>query len=182
MQDRLLMYDSLRCSFLSVKKPPKRLSCPVCGPEATVHDIKESGDELVCVRGPTGAGSQSHVPSSLPPERVVSCFEYNEVRLGGADHVLLDVRVSRQFEMCSLKGAINIPLARLNDEIERVEELSDGQKPVYCLCRRGIASTEATRLIMEAMSTTHPRIYSVFNISGGLQAWRSEVDSSFPSY
>jgi adenylyltransferase/sulfurtransferase len=95
---------------------------------------------------------------------------------------LLDVRVRRQFEMCSLsQDAINVPLANLPEELERVAELSNGVKPVYCLCRRGIASSEATRILVEA-TKSHPGIFSPKNIRGGLVAWSNEVDPSFPIY
>ncbi len=182
------MYDALRCSFLSVKKPPRRPNCPVCGPQASIHDIWESRGELLCTRGPTGVSDQVEAtaatlsPTTLSPERNVSCSEYQQLRLAGVDHLLLDVRVKKQFEMCSIEGSINIPLAQLKDGLQRVEEMSKGQKPIYCLCRRGIASTEATKILQEAISTTHPQIHSVYNITGGLQAWKRQVDDSFPNY
>ena len=88
-------------------------------------------------------------------------------------HILLDVRVERQFDMCSLPAAINIPLASLPDHIE---ELSSSNKPIYCLCRRGIFSVEATRILSEA------GIPSVHNVTGGLLSWSKEVDPDFPIY
>jgi adenylyltransferase/sulfurtransferase len=93
--------------------------------------------------------------------------------------VLLDVRVARQFELCSLKGAFNIELASLEDNVAQIVELSDrGSKSIYCVCRRGIASAEATRILSEIL----PSHYSVFNIKGGLNAWVIDVDPSFPMY
>jgi adenylyltransferase/sulfurtransferase len=83
--------------------------------------------------------------------------------------------------MCSLQGAINIPLANLPEELGRVADLSNGVNPVYCLCRRGIASAEATRILLEA-TNSHSGIFSPKNIRGGLVAWSNEVDPSFPKY
>lgn len=91
-------------------------------------------------------------------------------------------RVSRQFEMCTLDDSINIPLERLREQLDRVSELSRGQLPVYCLCRRGVASAEATRIIREYIDDGSGRIHSVYNIYGGLQAWVENVDDSFPQY
>jgi adenylyltransferase/sulfurtransferase len=84
--------------------------------------------------------------------------------------------------MCALDGAVNIPLARLQDELDEIERLSDGTRPVYCICRRGIFSVEAAKILHTAQATTHPRIHSVRDIAGGLTAWHEEVDESFPKY
>jgi adenylyltransferase/sulfurtransferase len=187
MHDRLLMYDSLQCSFLSVKKPRKQPQCPVCGPDATIRSMEDSRISLQAARGPTGLPdngkgiSLGNAPPPLPDELIVTCQEYSKVRNEVVPHVLLDVRAQKQYDMCALDGAVNIPLARLQDELDEIERLSDGKRPVYCICRRGIASVEAANILHTAR-TTHPRILSVRNIAGGLTAWHEEVDVSFPKY
>jgi adenylyltransferase/sulfurtransferase len=187
MHDRLLMYDSLQCSFLSVKKPRKQTKCPVCGPEATIKSMEDSRNSLQAARGPTGVVDNGkhislNVPPPLPDELIVTCREYSKVRNEVEPHFLLDVRVKKQYDMCALDGAVNIPLARLQDELDEIERLSDGTRPVYCICRRGIFSVEAAKILLTAAETTHPRIHSVRNIAGGLTAWHEEVDDSFPKY
>jgi len=178
------MYDSLRCSFMSIKKPPKSKKCPVCSDQATIHSMSDSQHITEGARGPNVCPLPSparKMATSIPRNLHVSCLEYNEVRTSGKEHVLLDVRTKRQFEICSLPGAVNIPLESLKDDLETLEQLSDGSKPVYCLCRRGVFSVEATRVLSEAMRD-HPRISSVQNIYGGLLAWSQEVDPLFPMY
>jgi adenylyltransferase/sulfurtransferase len=93
----------------------------------------------------------------------------------------LDVRVKEQYDLCSLPGAINIPLASIEKRMDEISKLSNGTKPVYCLCRRGNASVQATKLIFQA-ANQYPLIHSVKNITGGLDAWRANVDPSFPNY
>jgi adenylyltransferase/sulfurtransferase len=187
MHDRLLMYDSLQCSFLSVKKPRKQPKCPICGPEATIKSMEDSRISLQDARGPTGLVDNdgklisNYVPPPLPDELIVSCQEYSKVRNENIAHVLLDVRGTKQYDMCALDGAVNIPMARVQDELDEIERLSDGTRPVYCICRRGIFSVDAAN-ILQAAQTTHPGIYSVRNIAGGLTAWQEEVDESFPKY
>jgi adenylyltransferase/sulfurtransferase len=187
MHDRLLMYDSLQCSFLSVKKPKKQPKCPVCGPEAIILSMEDSRNSLQAARGPTGLVDNGKsislkVPTpTLPDELTVTCQEYSKIRSEGLPHVLLDVRAEKQYEMCALDGAVNIPLARLQDELDEIERLSDGTIPVYCICRRGVFSVEATSILRRAQ-TQHPLINSVTNIAGGLTAWHEEVDESFPKY
>lgn len=178
LHDRMLMYDAIQGTVTTLKKPPKTPSCPVCGPSSTIRSLKDSGENLVGVRGPS-FGDPVSDDSNLPDGVAVTCTKYAEVRRGGKPHVLLDVRVPAQFHMCSLEGAVNIPLSNLSDEIKRVEKLCLGGRPLYCICRRGIASNEAARILLSCNSTVIP---SIHHIVGGLNNWHETVDSSFPRY
>ena len=183
MYDRLLMYDAMQCSFLSIKKPLSSRVCPVCGPGSEISSMADSSASTVAVRGPSDENGLVSTNARLPPELQISCQEYDQLRKDGSPHVLLDVRVRRQYEMCSLDGAINIPLGELHDNLDRIEDLSAGSKPVYRLCRRGIASAEATLVLAKVLSKgDRPDIHSVRNITGGLNGWCNAVDPSFPKY
>ena len=182
MHDRLMMYDSLNCSFLNIKKPPAKQNCAVCSSVATIKCMKDSEISLKNVRGPTICNIPSQKSGGLEVQNV-SCVEYDQMRKSGQPHVLLDVRVTQQYEMCSLDGSINIPLEKLEAELDKVGRLSHRELPVYCLCRRGIASYEATRIIQKSMENgNHHGIHSVYNIAGGLNSWVRTVDSKFPQY
>jgi len=181
MHDRLMMYDSLHCSFLNTKKPPQKKNCAVCSSVATIKSMKDSADSLEQVRGPSVCALPNR--DGLSPNQNVSCDDYNNLREEGKPHVLLDVRVTRQFEMCSLDGSVNLPLEELESKLAEVGELSNGELPVYCLCRRGFASAEAVKILQKAKDDDSAKgIHSVYNISGGLNSWVANVDSSFPSY
>ena len=181
MHDRLLMYDSLNCSFLNIKKPPRRKNCAVCSEEedstTIIKSMEDSAKSLENVRGPSVCAVKPPA-NVLPEENKISCIKYNEVRQSNMPHVLLDVRVPRQYEMCSLDGSINLPLGQLQSKLDMVDEFSNnGELPVYCLCRRGIASAAAVRVIQE--STYKGKVY---NIEGGLTSWVQSVDTEFPQY
>lgn len=181
MHDRLLMYDSLHCSFLSIKKPPARPKCAVCSEHATIKTMKDSATSLENVRGPSVCDVP--IPTKLSEEQNISCVKYNEVRENGQPHILLDVRVPRQFEMCSLEGSVNLPLEELESKLDEIGELSKGELPIYCLCRRGIASAEATRIIQRLIDDGKADgFHSVYNIAGGLNSWVGTVDAEFPQY
>ena len=117
----------------------------------------------------------------IPDGVEITCVEYSQIRQEGRPHVLLDVRVTKQYEMCALDNAVSVPLGKLPDELDRIEKLSDGTKPVYCVCRRGIASKEAAKIFLEAQAS-RSGIHSVHHIDGGLNEWHGHVDSSFPKY
>jgi len=164
-------------------------------PEETKDDRK--GDKSMMKKDIT-----DHISSLSSSPNNISCQEYHQLRQRGDSHVLIDVRDPRQFEMCSLEGSINVPLSKLvngniveeEDGWKRVGDLSDGTKPVYCICRRGVASVKATQILMDHSSSVtmdgssggrqiqNDKIHSVYNIVGGYSSWAKEVDPSFPSY
>jgi len=185
MSDRLLMYDALRCSFTSIKKPKRSKKCILTGDTTIIKSMDDSKTVTTGVRGPTGISTKDKKRNSsrMAKELEISCTEYNKLRNDNDNHshVLLDVRVDRQFEMCNLNNAVNIPLANLKNQLHRVEQLSGGIKPVYCICRRGIFSVTATKILSKAMAEGKT-IHSVKNIKGGLEAWSREVDTFFPKY
>lgn len=177
LSNRLVMYDALQSTFLSVKKPPKRANCPACGTDPSIRSMTDSRESLITATGP-----QHHVsPPSLADELNVTCQEYDRIRQEGAPHILLDVRAPQQYDLCHLPGSVNVPLKLLTGELDRIEELSAGELPVYCVCRRGVASVEATLILYEAR-LSRSRIHSIQNVKGGLSAWRETVDPSFPNY
>lgn len=202
MNNRLLMYDALESTFLTIKKPPKTTqttsNCPVCGPEPTICSIHDSCESLSLATGPR----RKPAPPDIDDELNMTCQEYNHIRQQRTPHVLLDVRVKEQFDLCHLDGAIHIPLVDLPNELHRVESLSGGFKPIYCICRRGINSIAATKILHEHVIETtassnckttnnngsennhkgNNPIHSVRNIAGGLTAWQKEVDPAFPKY
>jgi adenylyltransferase/sulfurtransferase len=144
--------------------------------------MADSDEASEAARGPSCSVNEIHPGvngyEALPQ---ITPDEYNILRLQNEPHVLLDVRVPEQFALCSLPNAVNIPLKELPDRIAEVEELSNETKAVYCICRRGKASVSATLLLSELL-TQHPKIKAVFNVKGGLDAWRQKVDDSFPRY
>jgi len=180
LSDRLLMYDSLECSFMRIKKPPKQRQCPVCGTNPTIKSMKDSLAASETARGPSSCSvniSREDIPDFL----CISCKEYDRIRRTGEDHILLYVRAMEQFDLCSLPGAINIPLDSIPHKMEELSNLAKGYKPIYCICRRGIASVTATNIIANG-ALKYPNICSVKNIAGGYNSWRSKVDGTFPKY
>lgn len=127
------------------------------------------------LRGPQLNQKTAQLPTNLSSENEISCRIYNTVRKEGQPHILLDVRVPHQFQICSIDGAVNIPLESVQDRYKEIERMANNM-PVYCICRRGIASAEATRILIEK------RMTKVYNVKGGYQAWSKEVDSNFPTY
>jgi adenylyltransferase/sulfurtransferase len=190
MHDTVLMYDALQCCFLRIKKTGKKHTCGVCGHDPWIKcmedsvqaSIGESSHAVKAVSQLEGFLSPRKNHSSNHAIPTVSCADYFKLA-STKEHVLLDVRVAQQYAMIRLKDSVNIPVENLHAMLPKVELLSGGTKEVYCICRRGIASLEATRIIMDAIASgQYPNIHSVRNIDGGLVAWSREVDTDFPIY
>lgn len=232
MHDRMLLYDASSCSFVTIKKPKKNPNCILCSNNVGVqriHSMNDSSRTLQGLRGPSSCQMQ-------PPPRFskyddnsndipvdgVSCFEYKQnVMDKHIPHILLDVRVERQYEICSIPHSTNIPLYQLQTNVKEcmeqirrlVVELKNSNSsistnttattnnngssatptsagnnesiPIYCICRRGIASVEATEILkmnQTIVSSNDDDCCSIYNIRGGLVEWQQQVDPNFPKY
>jgi rhodanese-related sulfurtransferase len=82
------------------------------------------------------------------------------------DAVLLDVREAKEFEGGRLPRAVHIPLSQLKDRTGELAKLV--AKPVVVYCATGRRSSMATGVLAKA------GFESIYNLSGGIEAWRKE--------
>src|SRR5688572_10182596 len=86
--------------------------------------------------------------------------------------LLLDVREPHEFELCRIQGSVNIPL----DEIsQRLDELDEDRETVV-ICHHGRRSLQAA-LFLEQNGFS-----SVFNLTGGIEAWANDIEPNMPRY
>lgn len=76
---------------------------------------------------------------------------------------LLDVRNRASFQMCHLRGAVNIPYSELEDNLGSLPE----QMTIVCYCARGGQSMLACNHLSEEG-------YSVVNVASGLSSYRGK--------
>ena len=85
---------------------------------------------------------------------------------------VIDVREPLELELAKLPGAKHVPLGTLPD---RIGEL-DRDVPLVVVCHHGIRSAAACAwLVREGFS-------NVTNLSGGIDAWSTDVDPDVPRY
>jgi rhodanese-related sulfurtransferase len=90
----------------------------------------------------------------------------------GAGVVLLDVREPAELEMASVASALHIPMREIP---ARLTEL-DRDTPLVVMCHSGGRSRRvAEYLLANGFSR-------VFNLSGGIDAWSTQLDSHVPRY
>ena len=83
--------------------------------------------------------------------------------LEGGDHVLVDVRTPEEVRARGIRGAVNVPLDRLEHSAEQLK----GYASVHVICRSGGRSSAATQML-RGLGLAH-----VKNVEGGLIAWES---------
>ena len=138
----------------------------------------------------------------------ISVEEYQKMVLMKAPHILIDVRPEPEMEICSLNGAINIPLEAIQSEdvIDKVwtsiQEQIHPRDPspdrkilneihIVLVCRRGNDSQIAKHIFEEKICnqicnakfiTNHNKKLVACDIIGGLEAWANRIDTAFPKY
>ncbi|MAF26638.1 MAG: molybdopterin-synthase adenylyltransferase MoeB [Gemmatimonadota bacterium] len=158
---RLILYDALSMTFrdMKIRRDP---GCPVCGKSPRITRAEDLADAC-------GAGAES---PSAGPDTDLSVEEVSRRLESGEDLVLLDVRMPEECGICSLPGAVAIPLPHLT---ERVGEL-DPAREVIVYCHVGIRSAHAAGILRSA------GFRKVWNLAGGIDAWSDRVDSTIPRY
>lgn len=144
---RLLTIDCLggTSRTLSFSRAP---NCPVCGTK----------NEAI----PTPVASEVPQVSveTIAPKGLAAALAL------GAPPLVVDVREPGELEIARFDGAVHIPLAR----IEREGDVLPRDRSLVLLCRSGIRSERAARIMLAKGFT------DVRSLEGGLIAWAEHVD------
>lgn len=87
---------------------------------------------------------------------------------------LLDVREVEEHEFAALPGSKLIPVGELGQRAQEIAEWK--QEPVVVYCHHGIRSLHAIQQL-QFLGFSH-----LLNLTGGIDAWSREVDSTVPRY
>ena len=180
LNGRLLIWDGEDSRFRVVNMKGPRSDCSACSKDnRTIHSLEDTTEFCAC----NGLVSDEDSSFKSAASHEVSSTEI----LNGdpVDGILLDVRPECQFNMCHLEGFHNIPLKKLDLWLRRgkkdshddsaLEELQETNGPVYVMCRRGNDSVAATNMLRD-------QGVEAYNIIGGYNAYRQQVDPSYPDY
>jgi sulfur-carrier protein adenylyltransferase/sulfurtransferase len=160
---RLLLVDALRMHFrtIRVRRDPE---CPACGTRELQSLIDY--DEF-CGTGKTSttearaSGVQELTPRDLAE------------RLRRGDAVdLIDVREPYEWRIARIEGARLIPLGRIGASVPELPR----DRPIVLYCHHGVRSRAACEFLVAQ------GFDAVWNLSGGIDQWSADVDSSVPTY
>ncbi|MBA2743288.1 MAG: molybdopterin-synthase adenylyltransferase MoeB [Chthoniobacterales bacterium] len=156
---RLLHFDALKMKFreFHLRRDPE---CPVCGENPTIFELQDY--ERFCA-GPQRAAA------SVPE---MDALDLQRKRAAGENLTLLDVREPFEDEIARIDGRVLIPLGELPDRVNEIPPST----PVVVYCHSGVRSAHAAQLLRQA------GIEQVYNLTGGIEAWSTEVDSTVPRY
>ena len=163
LSGRLLLFDALKMRFRELKLRPS--------PERPVID------KLIDYQEFCGVGGSAPGQEEAGAVESISVLELKALLDSSADDVLLlDVRNPPEAEIATIPGAVLVPLDQIESgqATEQVRQLAAGKR-LYAHCKLGGRSAKALiALKREGISG--------INVSGGIDAWSQEVDSSVQRY
>ncbi|WP_341834412.1 ThiF family adenylyltransferase [Chitinophaga pollutisoli] len=90
----------------------------------------------------------------------------------GRDFQLVDVREKDEWDYCHIDGAVHIPMRRVAASLSTLSR----DTPVAMICHHGMRSRATAELLLQA------GFPDVYNVTGGIHAWASEIDLSMVRY
>lgn len=159
---RLLLVDAAAMTFRTVvvRKDPE---CPSCGTRE-ISELRSYED--LCGFSPVAGNDAAGGVVEISPAQLAA-------RLGDSRELdLIDVREPAEWRLGHIPGARLVPLGQIAEEIPR---LSPGRETIL-YCKVGGRSRHAARQLAAA------GIRNVANLTGGILAWRDEIDPSLPGY
>ena len=86
--------------------------------------------------------------------------------------LLLDVRELSEVQLCQIAGSQHMAMHSVP---ERLAEL-DAQAAIVCICHHGMRSMQVARFLEQQ------GFDQVWNLSGGIHAWATQVDARRATY
>lgn len=93
---------------------------------------------------------------------------------GSDDFVLIDIREPEELEVCSIDGAVHIPMGDLVSRINEID--ADEDTTIALICHTGRRSLKAT-LVLQEQGLAGTR-----SVAGGIEWWSLRIDPSVPRY
>jgi len=161
--NRLMLYSALDMKFRELKLRPDP-KCPICGDNPTITGLIDYQE--FCGIGVENEGTEAH-PDEVSVQDMKSAMD--EANSGVA---FLDVREYDEVEIARIDGVPLIPLGELP---QRFTEL-DPNQTIYIHCKMGGRSLKAVELLK------NQGFKYCKSVTGGINAWSDEIDSSVPRY
>lgn len=178
LSQKLLLFEALQGTFRTIKLRGSSSSCEVCSETPIITRLIDY--EQFCGAAATDKDKSKTL---LEVNERITVEEYKSIIDSKSCHVLIDVRIPVELEICALPNSINIPLKQISrpECIAIIEEKLEslGTNKVFCLCRRGNDSQLAVHQLRSALSHQN---YEIKDIIGGLTAWAHKIDTSVPIY
>lgn len=104
----------------------------------------------------------------------IDCQQVQARRETSEDFLLLDCREQQEWDHVHIEGATLIPMSEIQDRVTELEDHRDRDIVVYC--HHGGRSLQVAQWLQQQGFS------SVLNMTGGIDVWSQEIDSSLPRY
>jgi sulfur-carrier protein adenylyltransferase/sulfurtransferase len=111
-------------------------------------------------------GSNKALPSSISVEVLRSMLNQN------SKLKIIDVREYYEWDICHIKGAVNIPMNLIDECIDEISR----EATTVLVCHHGVRSLNVLHYL-ETKGYTN-----LINLEGGIHAWASRVEKDMPTY
>ena len=156
--------------FRSVALCKGRRDGCLCRTDLTMAQILEHDYDEFCGRPrPTEALDKSLQKTPTMSFQTLSKFERT---------ILLDVREKAHFDAYHFPGSVNVPYSKICawKKLEDIPKALQTPDMIFVVCRQGNDSQDAVRKLKDL------RVPRVFDVKGGFDAWRKDVDTTWPRY
>ena len=92
----------------------------------------------------------------------------------GDDFVLLDCREQNEWDHVHIEGATLLPMSEIQERVGELDEHTHRDMVVYC--HHGGRSLQVAQWLQQQ------GFGRVLSMSGGIDVWSQEIDSSLPRY
>ena len=104
----------------------------------------------------------------------IDCQQVRARREASENLLLLDCREQQEWDHVHIEGATLIPMSEIQNRVTELEEHRDREIVVYC--HHGGRSLQVAQWLQQQGFS------SVLNMTGGIDVWSQEIDSSLPRY
>ncbi len=164
LMGRLMSFDALKMKFreFKLRRDPQ---CPVCGDNPTITELIDYDQFCGIPQAEAAEAAEEPIPE-------MDVRELKRKLEAKDDFVLLDVREPFEADIAKIDGAKLIPLGGLPSRMSELDSADD----IVLHCKSGARSAKALKLLREAGFS------KLTNVTGGIEAWADEIDSSMPKY
>jgi rhodanese-related sulfurtransferase len=111
----------------------------------------------------------------IPLPLEITPLEVQRRLQAGEKLALIDVREPGEFQLARIAGAELIPMQAVPAELSRLDAQAD-ETPLILFCHHGVRSLNAVHWLREQ------GVVACQSMTGGIDRWSLEIDSSVPRY
>ena len=160
LSGRLFLFDALKLESRIVKFSRDENN-PINGKNPTLKELIDY-DEFCGIKN---SGRKTDSVQEISVKELKQWIDSKK------DFQLIDVREPFEHQLVNIGGEL-IPLSRIEERIDLVSL----EKPVIIYCKTGIRSAKAIKVLLAKGK------FNLYNMTGGIIAYASEIDPSLPRY